>query len=109
MATGFDTYQPEVGEFGYGIDGVVTLPEFKELIDRSAGPLEYRGRPVRTVVYVYCVGSRQGDDVPGRQRVLLALLLRRDGRRLGPARRPGTRGSTSTTCTATCAPTASTS
>jgi len=33
--TGFDTYQPEVGEFGYGIEGVVTLPEFTKLVDGS--------------------------------------------------------------------------
>jgi heterodisulfide reductase subunit A2 len=59
VATGFDTYVPEAGELGYGIDGVVTLPELKQLIDESDGPLAYRGRPVRTVAYVYCVGSRQ--------------------------------------------------
>jgi heterodisulfide reductase subunit A2 len=62
VATGFDTYEPEVGEFGYGIDGVVTLPEFTKLIDDSAGsesPLIYKGKPVRTIAYVYCVGNRQ--------------------------------------------------
>ena len=37
VATGFDTYQPEVGEFGYGIDGVLTLPEFKALVDGGPG------------------------------------------------------------------------
>jgi heterodisulfide reductase subunit A len=64
VATGFETYQPAVGEFGYGIEGVVTLPEFKEAIDRSSGPLVYHGKPVRSVVYVYCVGSRQSADTP---------------------------------------------
>ena len=64
VATGFDTYQPEVGEFGYGIDGVVTLPEFKKMIDRSPGPLEFHGKPVESVVYVYCVGSREPADKP---------------------------------------------
>jgi heterodisulfide reductase subunit A len=59
VATGFDTYEPEQGELGYGIEGVVTLPEFKKLVDESAGALLYGGRPVRTVAYVYCVGSRQ--------------------------------------------------
>ena len=59
IATGFDSYEPEVGEFGYGIDGVLTLPEFKTLVDQSAGALTFKGRPVRTVTYVYCVGSRQ--------------------------------------------------
>ena len=59
VATGFDSYQPEAGEFGYGIDGVLTLPEFTDLLDRSTGPLVHNGKPVRSVVYVYCVGSRQ--------------------------------------------------
>ena len=59
VATGFTTYQPETGELGYGLDGVFTLPEFKTLIDGSTGPLSYRGRPVGTVAYVYCVGSRE--------------------------------------------------
>ena len=59
MATGFDTYEPEAGELGYGIDGVVTLPEFKELVDGASGPLATHGRPVRSIAYVYCVGSRE--------------------------------------------------
>ncbi|MBN1631839.1 MAG: CoB--CoM heterodisulfide reductase iron-sulfur subunit A family protein [Thermoleophilia bacterium] len=61
VATGFDSYAPEPGEFGYGLEGVVTLPEFKRLLDASEGPLEYAGRPVRSVVYIYCVGSRQSE------------------------------------------------
>jgi heterodisulfide reductase subunit A len=64
VATGFETYAPEVGEYGYGIDGVVTLPEFKELVDSAPGPLVHRGRRVRNVVYVYCVGSREPADKP---------------------------------------------
>jgi heterodisulfide reductase subunit A len=59
VATGFETYRPAEGELGYGIDGVLTLPEFKALLDASTGPLVHRGRPVRSVAYVYCVGSRQ--------------------------------------------------
>jgi heterodisulfide reductase subunit A len=58
VATGFDSYQPEAGEYGYGIDGVVTLPEFLRLLDESEGPLFYHGRPVGSVAYIYCVGSR---------------------------------------------------
>ena len=65
VATGFDSYQPEVGELGYGIEGVLTLPEYKELLDASSGSLTYRGRPVRSVAYVYCVGSRQAPDGNG--------------------------------------------
>lgn len=63
VATGFETYEPEAGEFGYGIDGVVTLPEFKALVDGANGPLVHHGRPVRDIAYVYCVGSRQ-DGAP---------------------------------------------
>ncbi len=59
VATGFDTYQPEAGEFGYGIEGVLTLPEFKKLVDGSEGSLTHHGKPVRTVAYIYCVGNRQ--------------------------------------------------
>jgi len=65
VATGFDTYQPAEGELGYGLDGVVTIAEFKKLVEESAGPLEYNGRPVKTVAYIYCVGSRQSQDVEG--------------------------------------------
>jgi len=59
VATGFDSYEPEAGEYGYGIDGVLTLPKFKELVDGAKGPLTYNGRPVKTIAYIYCVGSRQ--------------------------------------------------
>jgi len=65
VATGFETYEPAAGEFGYGIDGVVTLPQFKKMVDGSAGPLTFNGRPVKTIAYVYCVGSRQSKDVEG--------------------------------------------
>ncbi len=61
VATGFDTYHPEAGELGYGIEGVVTLDELKGLVDAGTGPLMFHGRPVRDVAYVYCVGSRQSD------------------------------------------------
>ncbi|MEZ5118130.1 MAG: CoB--CoM heterodisulfide reductase iron-sulfur subunit A family protein [Candidatus Nanopelagicales bacterium] len=65
VATGFDTYAPEPGEFGFGIDGVLTLPEFKRLVEESEGTLRHRGRDVHSVAYVYCVGSRQ--EAPGNE------------------------------------------
>jgi heterodisulfide reductase subunit A len=64
VATGFEAYEPATGEFGHGIEGVLTLPEFKTLVDGSTGPLMYGGRPVRSLAYVYCVGSRQPADAP---------------------------------------------
>ncbi len=57
-ATGFDAYEPGAGEFGYGIDGVLTLPQFKAMVDGATGPLTHNGRPVRSLAYVYCVGGR---------------------------------------------------
>ena len=71
VATGFDAYQPADGELGTGLDGVITLPEFKELVDGSKGKLRYNGRPVRSLAYILL--RRQ--PAAGRQRVLLALLL----------------------------------
>jgi heterodisulfide reductase subunit A len=59
VATGFDAYEPAEGEFGWGQDGVVRLPEFKELVARARSELTYAGRRVRDIVYIYCVGSRQ--------------------------------------------------
>ena len=59
VATGFRSYMPPEGELGYGLPGVLTLPEFKHLVESSDGPLFYDGRLVNSVVYVYCVGSRQ--------------------------------------------------
>jgi heterodisulfide reductase subunit A len=59
VATGFDAYTPAEGEFGYGQQGVIRLPEFKEMIDNSDGTLNYNGRSLKDIVYIYCVGSRQ--------------------------------------------------
>jgi heterodisulfide reductase subunit A len=59
VATGADAYEPSAGELGYGIDGVLTLPQFDELLGEGEGPLEWQGRRVRSIGYVYCVGSRQ--------------------------------------------------
>ena len=80
VATGSDTYQPAEGEFGAGLDGVLTLPEFKELIDsangQSALPRQAGPQPRLRLL------RRQ--PTARRQRVLLAILLRRHGPRFHP-------------------------
>ncbi len=63
VATGFDTYEPNRDEYGFGLDGVVTLDEFEKTILRADGKLEIGGKPVKTIAFVYCVGSRQGAGV----------------------------------------------
>lgn len=62
MATGFDSYTPAYGEFGYAIsDNVITLPQFKRLIDTQFNRLIYKGKEIKNIAYIYCVGSRQTD------------------------------------------------
>jgi len=61
VATGFDAYEPEPGEFGYGTPGVMRLPEFKEYLAGVDTELQCDGRRIRNIVYIYCVGSRQAE------------------------------------------------
>ena len=61
--TGFDSYEPAAGEYGYGeFENVITLPAFKKLVDFSTGELVYKGKKVSKVAYIYCVGSRQDEE-----------------------------------------------
>jgi len=68
VATGFGAYQPRQDEYGSGMEGVLTLPEFKELLDSPDGKLMYNGREIKDVTYIYCVGSRQQPDVENANR-----------------------------------------
>jgi len=62
LATGFDPYEPEKGEFGYGeIDNVVTFPQFKRIVHYCDDKLTYKGKEIKHIAYIYCVGSRQVD------------------------------------------------
>ena len=61
VATGARPYVPPEGKWGYGTEGVCTLYEF--LLHLASHPLEkplsYQGRPIKRLVYIYCVGSRE--------------------------------------------------
>ena len=62
MATGYDPYTPKDGEFGYQqIDNVVTLPQFKRIVALNDKKLIYKGKEIKQIAYIYCVGSRQPD------------------------------------------------
>lgn len=63
VATGFDSYTPLEGEFGYKvIDNVITLSQYKRLLALSEGKtLKWNGKKIQNVAYIYCVGSRQVD------------------------------------------------
>ena len=66
VATGYQRHKPPEGEFGYGLPGVVTLDEFRDILDNSGnGSIEYNGRKVNDISYIYCVGSRQKSDAEG--------------------------------------------
>ena len=66
LATGFKPYAPRVGEYGYGIfPEVITLPDLIRLLaaDGAGGHrLKVKGREIRSVAMIHCVGSRQ---IPG--------------------------------------------
>ncbi|EKD30912.1 MAG: 4Fe-4S ferredoxin iron-sulfur binding protein [uncultured bacterium] len=60
VATGFNSYTPTDGEFGYNhITNVITLPQFRELLRNNSKKLVCNGKEINSVAYIYCVGSRQ--------------------------------------------------
>ncbi len=59
VTTGFTPYEPQAGEYGWGTPGVVTLKDFRQMLEAADGALTYNGKPVRDVGFIYCVGSRQ--------------------------------------------------
>jgi heterodisulfide reductase subunit A2 len=62
IATGFDAYTPVNGEFGYQQFGnVVTLPQFKQIIELNDQKLVFNGKEIKDIAYIYCVGSRQSE------------------------------------------------
>jgi heterodisulfide reductase subunit A len=62
LATGFDTYTPPDGEYGYGLgENVVTMPQLQGLMAR--GELKKTFGNLGNVVFISCVGSRQDPTV----------------------------------------------
>ncbi len=60
VATGFDPYLPQDGEFCFNeVQNVITLPQFKRLIELNDGELMFKNQRIRNIAYIYCVGSRQ--------------------------------------------------
>jgi heterodisulfide reductase subunit A len=67
MATGYRPYVPRDGEFLYRQDPcVLTTPEFIEFsqgVESKSKNLVYRGRTIRSIAFLHCVGSRQLDGI----------------------------------------------
>jgi len=60
VATGFDPYEPKEGEFGYhDLENVITLPQFKRLIEIDENEFVYKDKKIRNIGFIYCVGSRE--------------------------------------------------
>ena len=63
IATGFDPYEPQEAEFGYGLsEKVVTLPQFIRMLENNKptqGKIDLSGNRSRNIVFIGCVGSRQ--------------------------------------------------
>ncbi len=59
VSTGFTPYEPSEGEYGWGAPGVVPLADFRQMLTDATGTLQHNGKPVRSVSFIYCVGSRQ--------------------------------------------------
>jgi heterodisulfide reductase subunit A2 len=63
VATGLQHYRPPKDEYGFGkLPQVVTLPDFIKWLsgtEDGAPPPSWDGRPVRSVAFIHCVGSRQ--------------------------------------------------
>ena len=66
MATGMKPYTPRHGEYGFReFEEVITLPEFIKIMGESrknGNLLEVRGRGIKSLAMIHCVGSRQ---IPG--------------------------------------------
>jgi len=66
LATGFTSYTPSNGEYGFGeYEQVITLPELIRDMAENKTPgnlLAYNGRKIRSMAMIHCVGSRQ---IPG--------------------------------------------
>jgi len=67
LATGFDLYEPRLGEYGYGEhDEVITLAQLIRLMDEegpTGGRLMRNGRPINNICMIHCVGSRQKEGI----------------------------------------------
>ncbi|MCK4549409.1 MAG: CoB--CoM heterodisulfide reductase iron-sulfur subunit A family protein [Candidatus Krumholzibacteria bacterium] len=66
IASGFDPYEPKEGEFGYRqIDNVITMQQFRRLIEICGERLTFGGKEIKSIAWIFCVGSRQTGALEG--------------------------------------------
>jgi len=88
LATGFQLYEPEKDEFGYGkFPNVITNMEMERLLVKGK-EIRFQEQPVRHVAYIQCVGSRGPEGLPECSRyccqaaIKQAIALRKAGIRV---------------------------
>ena len=88
VATGFELYQPEEGEFGYKeYKNVITNMQLEQMLAAGVKP-ELDGKAINHVVFVQCVGSRGPEGLPECSRyccqaaIKQAIALREKGVRV---------------------------
>lgn len=58
LSTGFDPYEPKDGEYGYKkIKNIITFQQLKRLIEFDHEEFNYKGKKIKNIAYIYCVGS----------------------------------------------------
>ena len=70
LATGCDPYEPQYGEYGYGVyPEVMTLQQLIRLLDPMGRPADssLEGGRARRIAFIHCVGARQIEGVNQRQ------------------------------------------
>jgi heterodisulfide reductase subunit A len=70
IATGFENYQPKIGEMGFGDpeSKVITLPALHAILKKQTGVahasgLAIDGRAIESIAFIHCVGSRQVEGI----------------------------------------------
>jgi heterodisulfide reductase subunit A len=66
VATGFDLYEPHLGEYGYGeIPEVISLAKLIRLLALTpeGEALRWNEREVKNIALIHCVGSRQVEGI----------------------------------------------
>ena len=60
LNSGFEPYEPKELEYGYKkTDRVITLQQFRRLIELNEKKLMFKGKEIKNAAFIYCVGSRQ--------------------------------------------------
>lgn len=67
LATGYDPYEPQYGEYGYEVfPEVITLQQLVRLMDKegpTAGQIQRDDKPLRNIVFIHCAGARQHEGI----------------------------------------------